>query len=150
MDISVMSSRWWNMALTTMFERGLWRLWCILACPLEEDANSTSLMQWKCNQKVLYGKIHASKDNFVLHLQYKESIAKVLLDYLQPRLKKFIYHNYVYHLQDEQYHTCMVFSKRFYIVCNWSCIKLHFPNLSWNPRNALAFFSNHHSYAYML
>jgi hypothetical protein len=79
----------------------------LFTCPLKEDANSTSLMQWKCYQKVLHGQTCASKNNFVLCLQYKESIAKVLLDYLQPRLKKFIYHNYVYHFQDEQYHTCM-------------------------------------------
>ncbi len=122
----------------------------LLTCTLKEDANSTSLMQWKCYQKVLHGKTHAGKNNFVLHLQYKELTTKVFLDYLQPRLKKFIYHNYVYHFQDEQYHTYMVFSKRFYIVCNWLCIKLPFPSLSWNPRNALAFFSNHHSCAYML
>jgi hypothetical protein len=77
----------------------------LFICPLKEDANLTSLMQWNCYQKVLHGKTHVGKDNFVLHLQYKELIAKVFLDYLQPRLKKFIYHNYVYHFQDEQYHT---------------------------------------------
>jgi hypothetical protein len=76
-------------------------------CPLKEDTNSTSLMKWKCYQKVLHGKTRVGKNNFVLCLQYKESIAKVFLDYLRPRVKKFIYHNYVYHFQDEQYHTCM-------------------------------------------
>ncbi len=70
-------------------------------CPLKEDANSTSLMQLKCYQKVLHGKTHTCKDNFVLCLQYKKSAAKVFLDYLWPRFKKFIYHNYVYHFEDE-------------------------------------------------
>jgi hypothetical protein len=77
----------------------------LFICPLEEDANLMSFMQWKCYQKVLHGKTHVGKNNFVLRLQYKELIAKVFLDYLRPRLKKFIYYNYVYHFQDEQYHT---------------------------------------------
>ncbi len=33
----------------------------LFTCPLKEDANSTSLMQLKCYQKVLHGKTHASK-----------------------------------------------------------------------------------------
>jgi hypothetical protein len=104
-----------------MFERGLWRLWCryIPHLPFKGGCklNSMSLMQWKCYQTVLHGKTCAGKDNFVLCLQYKESTTKAFLDYLWPEFKKFIYHNYVYHFQNEQYHTCMQSFPKDSILC---------------------------------
>lgn len=79
----------------------------LITCPLEEGINSTRLMQWKCYEKVIHGKTRAGKDNKVLRLQYKETTAKVFLEYMRPKFRKFIVHNYFARFQDEQYHICL-------------------------------------------
>jgi hypothetical protein len=52
---------------------------------------------------VVHGKTWAGKDK---KLQYKETTTKVFIDYLQPKLKRFVLHNYVSKFQEEQYNIC--------------------------------------------
>jgi hypothetical protein len=49
----------------------------LITCPCEEDRNPKTLMKWKYYEKKLHGKTRVGKDNFVLHLQYKETSAHV-------------------------------------------------------------------------
>lgn len=63
-------------------------------------------MQWKCYELVVHGKTWAGEDCKVLQLEYKETTKKCFLDYLKPKLSKFILHNYVAHFQKEQYKIC--------------------------------------------
>jgi hypothetical protein len=56
---------------------------------------------------MVHGKTRAGEDNKVLRLQYKETWAKVFLDYLRPKLKRFVLHNYVSKFQEEQYNICL-------------------------------------------
>jgi hypothetical protein len=58
----------------------------LITCPCEEDINTQKLMQWKYYKKVLHGKTKVSKNNYVLCLQYKETIAHVFLEYMRPKL----------------------------------------------------------------
>jgi hypothetical protein len=61
---------------------------------VEEDNISIKLMQLKCYELVIHAKMKARKDK-VLILYYKETTLNFFLDYLWPKLKKFIVHNYV-------------------------------------------------------
>ncbi len=73
---------------------------------VEEDNISTRLMQWKCYELVIHAKMRARKDK-VLILQYKETTLICFLDYLRPKLKKFIVHNYVAYFKEMQYIICL-------------------------------------------
>jgi hypothetical protein len=64
-------------------------------------------MQWKCYELVVHGKTRAEKYNKILQLQYNETTIKVLFDYLRPKLKRFVLHNYVFKFQKEQYNICL-------------------------------------------
>lgn len=52
-------------------------------------------MQWKCYEKIIYGNICSGEDNKDLRLQYKETTVNKFLEYLLPRLEKFVVHNFV-------------------------------------------------------
>jgi hypothetical protein len=64
-------------------------------------------MQWKCYELIVNGKTWAREDCKLLQLQYNESTTKCFLDYLKPKLSKFILHKYVAHFQKEQYKICL-------------------------------------------
>ncbi len=63
-----------------------------MTCFAEDDKHIVLHMQWKCCELVVHGQTRAGKYNKVLRLQYKETIAKVFLDYLHPKLKRFVLH----------------------------------------------------------
>lgn len=75
----------------------------LLTCPLEEDKSNALTMQWKCYEKVVHGKTRQGKDRMVLRLQYKTTTARMFLDYLRPKFRAFIVHNYIAKWQEEQY-----------------------------------------------
>jgi hypothetical protein len=49
----------------------------------------------------------ARKDNKVLRLQYKKTTSRFFLDYMRPRIRKFIIHNFIVCFQVEQYKICL-------------------------------------------
>jgi hypothetical protein len=79
----------------------------LMTCPFEEDKYHALCMQWKCYELVVHGKTQVGKDNKIVQLQYKETATKLFLDYLRPKLKRFVIHNYVSKFQEEQYNICL-------------------------------------------
>lgn len=76
---------------------------CATTTEYQEDVSSTLTMQWKCYEKVAHGKTRQGKHRMVLRLHYKTTTARVFLDYLRPKLRAFIVHNYIAKWQEEQY-----------------------------------------------
>jgi hypothetical protein len=79
----------------------------LMTCPFKEDKHLALHMQWKCYELMVHGKTRVGKDNKVLQLRYKETTTKMFLDYLRPKLKRFVLHNYVFKFQEEQYNICL-------------------------------------------
>jgi hypothetical protein len=75
----------------------------LVTCPEEESLMCSKLMQWNCYELVIHGKAHIGVNNKVLWLHYKEILAHTFLEYLKPKLCKFIFRDSMVQFRQEKY-----------------------------------------------
>ena len=79
----------------------------LMTCLMELSHKSNKLVQWNCYQKVAVGKTKGGRDYKVLWLQHKPTLTWQYLQYMRPRLTRFITHNFIVQWQTKQYRVCL-------------------------------------------
>jgi hypothetical protein len=74
---------------------------------IPQDLQYENLIHWKSTRYEVVGKIDVGKNKKVHKVEYHETQPKELLKYLNPHLKEFVLHNYVFRWQDLQFKECL-------------------------------------------
>lgn len=70
-------------------------------CPIELTTNRT--VKWRRISHIVVGKTKDGNDKKVPQVEYMESTPRDFIEYLKPKLKEFITHNFVVHWQETQF-----------------------------------------------
>jgi hypothetical protein len=89
-------------------------------CPTKELFCVSRMVQWQWYTKVVVGLKDNGDDWKVTQPQYMDTPTFELLDYLHPRLKEFVPHNFVAKWQDKVHHSLPI--QTFYpcLYFNWN------------------------------
>ena len=76
-------------------------------CPGEVDGGDTTIVKWRCFRSEVIGTTDSGQPLKKIKEVYMETSAREFLEFLRPKLTKFVSHNFVANWQDEQCHLAM-------------------------------------------